>query len=156
VAFQNATTLNKYVKLDKMERPITVTALVDAPMERVWNCWVLPEHITQWNQASADWHSPAAENDLRVGGQFCFRMEAKDGSMGFDFRGTYVEVIPQERIIYTIEDGRKVDIRFTQEGDNVRVVEIFEAENENAPELQQAGWQAILDHFARYTVALEP
>ena len=124
-------------------------------MDRVWACWVQPEHITQWNQASADWHSPSAENDLRVGGQFCFRMEARDGSMGFDFRGTYQEVVPQERIVYTIEDGRKVDIRFTQEADQVRVVEMFEPENEHDPELQQAGWQAILDHFAQYTAALE-
>lgn len=138
-----------------MINPITVTALVAAPMDRVWAYWVQPEHITQWNQASADWHSPSAENDLRVGGQFCFRMEARDGSMGFDFRGTYQEVVPQERIVYTIEDGRKVDIRFTQEADQVRVVEMFEPENENAPELQQAGWQAILDHFAQYTAALE-
>jgi len=130
---------------------ITVETLVNASIEKVWSCWTEPAHITQWNAASDDWHTPHAENDLRTGGTFSSRMEAKDGSFGFDFGGTYDEVIPQERIAYTMSDGRKVEITFTQQGEAVKIVETFDAEQENSPEIQKSGWQAIMNSFKTYT-----
>lgn len=138
-----------------MENPkktiITVEATVKAPVEKVWKFWSSPEHITQWNNASDDWHTPYAENDLRVGGKFTSRMEAKDGSFGFDFWGIYDVVVTNERIEYTLGDDRKVKIVFTDQGNATQVTESFEAENENSVELQQSGWQAILDNFRKYT-----
>ena len=133
---------------------ITVTATVNAPIEKVWASFTRPEHITRWNQASDDWHTPRAENDLRTGGKFLTRMEAKDGSMGFDFEGTYTQVIPQEQISYVMPDGRKVDVRFINHDSSVEVVESFDPEQMNSLELQRSGWQAILDSFARYTETL--
>jgi uncharacterized protein YndB with AHSA1/START domain len=135
-----------------MKNRITVEALVHAPIEKVWRYWTEPEHITQWNAASDDWHSPRAENDLRVGGRFTARMEARDGSSGFDFGGTYTEVVPHERIAYVMggEDGRKVEILFQAEGDGVKVTETFDAEEENSLEMQKNGWQAIMDRFKKY------
>ena len=132
---------------------ITVEALIQAPVATVWQLWNSPEHITQWASASDDWHTPRAENDLRTGGSFLSRMEAKDGSMGFDFGGVYDEVTPNERIAYTIGDGRKVQITFTDLGDATRITETFEAESENPIEMQKGGWQAILDNFKRYAEA---
>ncbi|MEO5644307.1 MAG: SRPBCC family protein [Bacteroidia bacterium] len=129
---------------------ITVEATVNAPTEKVWEFWTLPEHIKKWNNASEDWHSPSAENDLRNGGKFRTRMEAKDGSFGFDFGGTYDEVKTNERIAYTLEDGRTVDIRFNVDGNTTTITETFEAETENSIELQQGGWQAILNNFKKY------
>jgi len=136
-----------------MGTEITVEAIVKAPVERVWKYWTEPEHIKQWNNASEDWHTPHAENDLRVGGAFSSRMEAKDGSFGFDFGGVYDEVSEHERIVYTLGDGRKVAINFISQGEATRVVETFEAEETNAVEMQQAGWQAILDNFKKYAEA---
>ena len=130
---------------------VTVQNTVNAPVEKVWEYWTKPEHITKWNFASDDWHSPSAENDLRVGGKFVARMEAKDGSFGFDFGGTYDEVEPNKYIEYTIGDGRKVKVNFTAKGDTTEVVESFEAENTNPVEMQKGGWQAILDNFKKYT-----
>ena len=130
---------------------ITVQNTINAPVQKVWDYWTKPEHITQWNHASDDWHSPHAENDLRVGGTFSARMEAKDGSMGFDFGGVYDEVNPTQYIEYTLGDGRKVKTNFTSQGDKTEVVESFEAENTNSVEMQKAGWQAILDNFKKYT-----
>ena len=130
---------------------ITVQNTVNAPAEKVWDYWTNPQHITKWNFASDDWHSPHAENDLRVGGNFSCRMEAKDGSFGFDFGGTYDAVQPNEYLEYTIGDGRKVKVNFTAKGDVTEVAESFEAENENSVELQKGGWQAILDNFKKYT-----
>ncbi len=130
---------------------ITVVATVNAPIETVWDCWTNPKHITKWNNASDDWHTPHAENDLRVGGKFLSRMESRDGSMGFDFVGTYEEVIEYKMIAYTMEDGRKVEISFVSEdGKTTKVTETFDPENENTLELQQTGWQAILDNFKKY------
>jgi uncharacterized protein YndB with AHSA1/START domain len=129
---------------------ITVENTVNAPVEKVWNCWTAPEHITKWNFASDDWHSPKAENDLRAGGKFSARMEAKDGSMGFDFGGVYDEVKPNELIEYTLGDDRKVVVRFTANGNETKVVETFDAEQTNSVELQKGGWQAILDNFKKY------
>jgi len=130
---------------------ITVEATVNAPAEKVWNFWTSPEHIIKWNSPSEDWHTPKAENDLRVGGSFTSRMEAKDGSFGFDFGGVYDEVKTNELIAYTLGDGRKVEIQFTANGDSTTVTESFDTESENPVEMQRAGWQAILDNFKTYT-----
>jgi uncharacterized protein YndB with AHSA1/START domain len=133
-----------------MESQITVEVLVNAPIEKVWEYWTKPEHIVNWNFASSDWCSPNAVNDLKVGGEFNFRMEAKDGSGGFDFQGTYSLVEPNKKIEYTIIDGRKVTIEFGEEGGGCRVVETFEAEKINPLEMQKSGWQAILNNFKKY------
>lgn len=130
---------------------ITVQCKVNAPVEKVWDYWNTPEHIMKWNSASPDWHTPKSDNDLRVGGKFSARMEAKDGSFGFDFGGVYDEVVVNERIAYTMEDGRKTQITFINHGDATEVIETFDAEGENPIEMQQAGWQAILDNFKKYT-----
>lgn len=129
---------------------ISIHTIVDAPMDKVWELWSNPLHITRWNNASADWHTPTAANDLREGGKFSFRMEARDGSMGFDFDGTYDLVIPGKKIKYTMSDGRRVMIEFTEQGKQTHILENFEAETENTAELQQQGWQAILDNFKKY------
>ena len=129
---------------------ITIEATVHAPIEKVWKVWSEPEHITKWATGSPDWHTPHAENDLRVGGKFLSRMEAKDGSAGFDFVGTYDEVRQYQTIAYTMEDGRKVKITFTTTGKSVKIVETFEAETENTLELQRVGWQTILNNFKKH------
>lgn len=129
---------------------LTVEHSIKAPVEKVWEFWSDPDHIVNWNNASDDWHSPRGENDLRKGGNFLFRMEAKDGSMGFDFGGVYDEVRTHEYIEYTLGDGRKVKIHFTPEEGGTSVVESFEAENTHSLEMQQGGWQAILDNFKKY------
>lgn len=128
---------------------ITVKTIVDAPVEKVWEVWTEPEHIKKWNTASEDWHTTAAENDLREGGKFLSRMEARDGSFGFDFSGIYDEVKLYELIRYTLGDERKVTIQFIGKDNTTEVIETFEAENTNSPEMQQAGWQAIMDNFKR-------
>jgi len=132
---------------------ITVQSTINASVEKVWKYWSGPEHITKWCNASDDWHTPRAENDLRVGGRFQSRMEARDGSMGFDFGGVYDEVKTNELISYTMDDTRKVKIRFTSNGNETKVVESFEAEDANPIELQRGGWQAILDNFKKYVEA---
>lgn len=137
-----------------MVERISVAVTVHAPVEAVWTSFTQPEHIMQWNHASDDWHCPRAENDLRVGGRFVSRMEAVDGSEGFDFSGAYTDVVPHERIAYTMDDGRTAEVTFAAEGAGTRVVTVFDAESENPPELQRAGWQAILDTFKQYTEAL--
>lgn len=132
---------------------ITIETTVNAPVEKVWNYWNAPEHITKWNSASPDWHTPRAENDLRPGGKIASRMEAKDGSMGFDFWGIYDEVRNHEYIEYTLGDGRKVKINFATNGNSTKITESFDPENVNPREMQQYGWQAILDSFKHYTEA---
>ena len=134
---------------------ITVKATIDAPINTVWKAWTSPEHIMLWNTASEDWHTTRAENDLRAGGHFLSRMEAKDGSFGFDFEGDYIEVLTNELISYTLADGRKVSVNFTGSRNEVRVTVVFEAENTNPLEMQREGWQAILDSFKKYTERLE-
>jgi uncharacterized protein YndB with AHSA1/START domain len=131
--------------------PVTVAATVNAPIEKVWETYTQPAHITQWNAASEDWHSPKAENDLRVGGNFSYRMEAKDGSFGFDFAGTYDEVEQHKKIAYTMGDGRRVSVEFTPNGSNTEVSTVFDAEDQNPVEMQRDGWQAILNNFKNYT-----
>lgn len=130
---------------------IIVQAVVQAPIGKVWRYWTEPDHITKWNQASEDWHAPRAENNLQAGGTFLTRMEAKDGSMGFDFGGVYDVVNQHEVISYTIEDGRRVEITFVDQGNETKIIQTFDAENANPVELQQAGWQAIMDNFKAYT-----
>jgi uncharacterized protein YndB with AHSA1/START domain len=132
---------------------ITVQASIKASVEKVWALWTNPWHIVHWNNASDDWHTPKAENDIRAGGKFLWRMEAKDGSMGFDFVGVYNKVEPHRRIEYTLDDDRVVAITFASEGDQTTVTETFEAEDTNSLELQQQGWQSILDNFKRYVEA---
>lgn len=136
--------------MDVKNTLITVETSVEAPVEKVWELWTTPEHIKNWNKATEDWHTPKTENDLRPGGSFVSRMEAKDGSMGFDFGGTYDEVKTNELISYTLDDGRKVEIVFSSDGDMTKIIENFEAENTNPVEIQRGGWQAILDHFKKY------
>ena len=132
---------------------ITVETTVNAPVEKVWKYWNSPEHITKWCSASEDWHAPFAENELRTGGKFKTRMEAKDGSMGFDFEGVYSNVEPNNVMQYEMSDGRRVKVVFSDLGGTTKVTEIFEPENTNPIEMQQGGWQAILDNFKKYTEA---
>lgn len=136
--------------MEKKEK-ITVSTLVKSDVAKVWEYWTHPGHIVKWNTASEDWHTTKAENNLKVGGKFTYRMEAKDGSMAFDFGGAYDEVIPEERISYTLEDDRKVWVTFIAEDEQTEVVETFEAEHTNSVEMQRNGWQAILDNFKGYT-----
>jgi uncharacterized protein YndB with AHSA1/START domain len=133
------------------QKSITVEVVVRAPIPLVWSCWIKPEHITKWAFASGDWEAPYAENDVKIGGNFLTRMAAKDGSAGFDFTGVYTFVKEQSQIDYTMDDGREVSIVFTQEPEGVGIQETFEMEEENSRELQQSGWQSILDNFKKYT-----
>jgi uncharacterized protein YndB with AHSA1/START domain len=130
---------------------ITIEAEVNAPVEKVWNCWTAPESIVNWCYASDDWHCPAAENDIRTGGNFKTTMAAKDGSFSFDFGGVYAEVIENESIKYIMDDGRTAAITFIREDDKTYIEESFEAESMNTLELQRSGWQAILNNFKKYT-----
>ena len=129
---------------------ISVETLVKADLNEVWSAWNNPEDIKRWNAASEDWHTPRASVELREGGKFSSRMEAKDGSEGFDFEGTYTRVVPKKLIEYRMSDGRDVRVEFQPDASGVRVRETFEAETENAPELQRQGWQAILENFAKH------
>ncbi len=130
---------------------VTVHATVNAPTAKIWQYWTEPKHITKWNNASDDWHSPRAENDVKAGGRFNIRMEAKDGGMGFDFEGTYDTVERHKQIAYTIADGRKVITTFESAGKATKIVTTFEAESENSIDMQRDGWQAILNNFKKYT-----
>ena len=129
---------------------VKVEATIERPVDRVWELWTKPEHITQWNYASEDWQCPSAENDLRTGGRFTSRIEHKDGSTGFDFSGVYDQVIYHKRIKYTLDDGRKVNIEFMDQGDRTHLAEIFEAEDTHPIDEQTQGWQAILNTFKYY------
>ncbi|MEO6980256.1 MAG: SRPBCC domain-containing protein [Mucilaginibacter sp.] len=122
---------------------------INAPVEKVWELWTTPEDIKQWNTPNADWHTPHAENDLRPGGQFLFAMALKDGSLNFDFTGTYDEIITNRLIAYTLNDGRKSTIHFT-DGNPVKLVEIFEADGSQPTDMQQQFCQAVLDGFKKY------
>jgi len=135
----------------QVKTSITVHAVINAPIEKVWKDWTSPEAIVKWNNASDDWQTTRAENDLRVGGKFNSRMESRDGSVGFDFFGVYDKVKTNELIEYTLGDDRKVKIIFTKQGNTTQVVESFEAENTNSIEMQKVGWQAILNSFKKYT-----
>lgn len=134
----------------KSKDKITIETTIMAPIDLVWKLWTSPEHIVNWNFATEEWCCPNAANDLRPNGEFNWRMEAKDGSMGFDFSGTYQQINDNELITYQMSDGRAVSIDFFIMGESVRVVESFEAEGTNSDEQQRAGWQAILDNFKNY------
>jgi uncharacterized protein YndB with AHSA1/START domain len=129
---------------------ITVESTVNIPVAKVWEYWTKPEHSTQWSNASDDWHAPFADNDLRKGGKFKTTMAAKDGSVSFDFEGVYTNVEEHRLIEYIIADGRKVKVSFISEGDTTKVIETFEPENTHSLEMQQGGWQAILDNFKKH------
>jgi uncharacterized protein YndB with AHSA1/START domain len=133
---------------------ITVQTTINAPVEKVWATWSEPQHITKWCQASDDWHAPYADNDLKVGGTFKTTMAAKDGSFSFDFGGVYTTVEKNKTIAYAMSDGRKVHVTFSAEGNQTKVVETFDPENQNPLDMQRAGWQAILDNFRKYTESL--
>jgi uncharacterized protein YndB with AHSA1/START domain len=132
------------------QKNITVEATINAPIETVWQCWTEPKHIVNWNNASDDWHTTEATNDLKIGGKFSSIMAAKDGSFSFDFWGIYDAVETHKLIAYTLGDGRDVTISFSIKGNQTAVTEIFEPEDENTIELQKGGWQAILDNFKKY------
>ena len=132
-------------------KSITVQTTVNAPIEKVWETWNEPKHVTQWCQASDDWHAPYADSDLRVGGNFKTTMAAKDGSFSFDFGGEYTQVDEYRTIAYTMGDGRKVKIDFTSNGNTTEVVETFDAEDSHSADMQRDGWQAILNNFKKYT-----
>ncbi|HLN52837.1 MAG TPA: SRPBCC family protein [Lentimicrobium sp.] len=136
--------------METLKKSITVESVINASPEKVWNLWNDPKHIVKWNSASQDWHTPRAENDLRKGGKFVARMEAKDGSSGFDFSGIYNNVEYLKNIAYTMEDGRKVNVDFISDGNYTTVKETFDPEEENPHDLQRSGWQAIMDNFKKY------
>ncbi|MBF7091807.1 SRPBCC family protein [Flavobacterium sp. ALJ2] len=129
---------------------ITVQSTVKAPIAKVWEIWTVPKHIQEWNNASPEWHTPYAENDLKTGGKFKSTMAARDGSMSFDFEGEYTLVKENEAIEYIISDGRKVEISFNETQNGVEIIESFDPETQNPENFQQQGWQAILDNFKNY------
>ena len=129
---------------------IRVDSFVKADLNSVWKTWNTPEDIKLWNATSDDWHTPSSSVDLKEGGKFTSRMEAKDGSMGFDFTGRYTRIIENQLIEYELDDGRSVKVEFIEEEGGVMVIEIFDAEPMNSPEMQQKGWQAIVNNFTRY------
>lgn len=129
---------------------IHIETMVLAPIEVVWQYFTDPEHIVNWNNASPDWHTPKAENDLQVGGKFSYTMAAKDGSFSFDFWGIYDQVEENKNISYTLGDERKVSVVFISIGDDTKIIETFDPESQNPLDMQKAGWQAILDNFKKY------
>ncbi len=135
------------------EKPesITVQVSVHAPLTQVWGVWTSPEHIMKWNQASPDWHCPKAINEVKVGGRFCSTMAARDGSVSFDFTGTYLEVTPEKHLLYIMDDGRSAAVTFEQRDGEVHITTTFQMETENSRELQQSGWQSILESFKLYS-----
>lgn len=132
---------------------IRVESIVKADIDATWNAWNSPADINQWNAASDDWHTTNSDVDLTVGGKFCYRMEAKDGSMGFDFDGTYTKIIENKLIEYELDDGRFVLITFEQVADGVKVIETFDVEDEHTAEQQRQGWQSILNRFKKHVEA---
>jgi uncharacterized protein YndB with AHSA1/START domain len=136
------------------KKSITVETVVSAPIEQVWKSWLEPKHIEQWNAASTDWYTPKAVNEVREGGRFVYTMAAKDGSVSFDFCGTFVEIVEHQKIVTRLDDERMVWVTFEEHNKGVQVVETFEIENENTEELQRLGWQAILDNFKKHVESL--
>jgi len=134
-------------------KTITIKTIIEATIEQVWIYWTTPEHIKKWNNASDDWHTPKVDNDLKKGGRFVYRMEAKDGSFGFDFGGTYTKIVPEKHLAYRLDDERKAIIDFEEKDDKVTITETFDTEDQNPIDMQKQGWQAILDNFKKYTEA---
>jgi uncharacterized protein YndB with AHSA1/START domain len=133
--------------------PITIQTTINAPIEKVWECWTEPKHIVKWAFAQDDWEAPFAENDVKVGGRFKTTMAAKDKSASFDFTGVYTVVDQYQKIAYDIDDGRHVKAEFTETPEGVKIIQTFDPEQQNPPELQQKGWQGILDNFKKYVEA---
>lgn len=129
---------------------ISINTTVLGSVQKAWEYYTNPIHIVKWNFASPDWQCPTASNNMQVGGRYTARMEAKDGSVGFDFEATYKEIVPHERFTFTLDDGREVIVVFTPNGEETEVNVVFDAESENPIEMQKAGWQAILDNFEDY------
>jgi len=134
-------------------KTITIKTIIEATIEQVWIYWTTPEHIKKWNNASDDWHTPKVDNDLKKGGRFVYRMEAKDGSFGFDFGGTYTKIVPEKHLAYRLDDERKAIIDFEEKDDKVTITETFDTEDQNPIDMQKQGWQAILDNFKKYVEA---
>ena len=133
-----------------MNSKIQINAIIDAPLEKVWKYYTEPEHIINWNFASPDWHCPTAKNELQVGGKYIARMEAKDGSFGFDFEATYTNIVPGKEFTYEF-GGRTANVQFNELNDKTEIVIIFDPEDENPIEMQKGGWQSILNNFKKYT-----
>jgi uncharacterized protein YndB with AHSA1/START domain len=131
-------------------KKIEIEVLVNKDPEEVWKHWTETEHIKNWNHATDDWHTPSARNDLKVGGAFSYRMEARDESFRFDYSGTYNHIDENKKLSFILDDGRKVDISFIHEGPGTRILEVFEAEPSSPLELQKNGWQSILNNFKKY------
>ena len=129
---------------------VTVSVIVKASLEQAWKVWLTPEHIKQWNFASEDWECPSASVDLRIGGQLASRMQAKDGSFGFDLVCTFTQIVEYEMLEYEMEDGRVVEVKFREIDGGIEIIETFDAEESNPVEMQQAGWQSILNNYKRY------
>lgn len=138
-----------------MSSKVTIATTVAKSADKVWTYYNSPAHITQWNFASSDWQCPRAEVDLRVGGKMNSRMEAKDGSFGFDFEATYDEVVPPKKVAYTMPDGRRVQTTFEAKGSETHVTTVFDAEDQHPVDFQKAGWQAILDNFKKYAESVK-
>lgn len=133
-----------------MKNLLKVEIHIEGSLEKVWDAWSDENHIIQWYFASDDWHCPKAENDLRVGGSFTYRMESKDGSEGFDFSGHYLKVEPYKNMVYTLEDGRRVQVEFNLAKKEIHITQVFEAEDDNSYDLQVQGWQNILNNFKKH------
>ena len=133
-----------------MSNKIAIDATINANAQKVWDYYTRPEHITKWNFADPSWHCPKAENDMKVGGKYSARMEAKDGSFGFDFEATYDDIVEGKSFKYTMPDGRVVDVDFVPKGDKTDLTIVFDSESQNPVEMQQAGWQSILNNFKNY------
>lgn len=129
---------------------ITIHATISAGIQKVWNYYTQPEHITKWNFASPDWHCPSASNDMRIGGKYTARMEAKDGSFGFEFEATYSEITENQKFVYVMPDGREVSVSMNEDNHLTNITVCFDTETENPVDLQREGWQAILNNFKNY------
>jgi len=152
--FPKALDIIKSIAEGRIKPAITIETVVHAPIEKVWDSWTQPEHVMKWNQASEDWHTTKATNDLTIGGKFLSRMEARDGSFGFDFEGEYVDLKTHELISYKLPDDRHVKAIFTTTEEGVHIAETFDVEGQNPRSMQRMGWQAILDNFKKYTETL--
>lgn len=134
-----------------MTSKITISATIAADKNKVWDYYTQPEHIVHWNFAHSSWHCPSASNDMQIGGKYIARMEAKDGSFGFEFEAIYDEIREGESFTYTMPDGRQVTVTFNGNNDSTEVIVVFDPEDQNPVEMQKEGWQAILDNFKKYT-----
>lgn len=138
-----------------MPNKIKIHTQVQSTIDKVWDAWTNPKHIVHWNFATSDWHCPAATNELKVGGKFSTTMASKNGEFSFEFGGIYDLVEYPSHLAYTLEDGRKVKALFESNSEGVLVTELFDPEDQNPIELQQAGWQSILNNFKSYVEQME-